>query len=78
METYDSILYLQNGIISAFQFQDRLHDELDKVFCDDDRQASYDDVERLVYLDQVLKETQRRYTFLPCIFRNVDEDCRIG
>jgi len=57
--------------------QKKLQQELDQVF-DDNRKATTADLERLVYLDQVLKETERKYTFIPHIFRNVDADTKIG
>ncbi|XP_065208541.1 cytochrome P450 4C1-like [Planococcus citri] len=58
--------------------QIKLYDELYDVFCDSDRDADQEDIKGLSYLDQVLKETLRRFTLTPFILRDVSEDCKIG
>ncbi|XP_065201754.1 cytochrome P450 4C1-like [Planococcus citri] len=58
--------------------QNKLYDEIFEVFGDSDRYADHDDIKRLPYLDQVLKETLRRFTLVPVIFRDVEEDGKIG
>lgn len=72
--------------ISGFRFvlnylfskQDKVYDEIHEVFGDSDRRADQDDLKRLPYLDQVFKETLRRFTLLPLILRGVEEDSKIG
>lgn len=58
--------------------QVKLYDELYEVFGDSDRDAEFQDIKRLSYLDQVLKETLRRFTLTPTIMRGVQDDCKIG
>uniref|UniRef100_A0AAT9UVF2 Cytochrome P450 3634B1 n=1 Tax=Maconellicoccus hirsutus TaxID=177089 RepID=A0AAT9UVF2_MACHI len=60
------------------EIQDRIYDELYQVFGDRDRDADQDDIRRLPYLDQVFKETLRRFTLVPFVMRGVQEDCKIG
>lgn len=64
---------------NSIQFiQGNLHDELKQVFGNDDRTADLDDINRLPYLDMVLKETERRFTLAAFMFRNVTSDSKIG
>lgn len=58
--------------------QVKIYDELYEVFGDSDRDTEFDDIKKLSYFDQVLKETLRRFTLLPFIMRGVQEDCKIG
>ncbi|XP_065201759.1 cytochrome P450 4C1-like isoform X2 [Planococcus citri] len=57
--------------------QDRLYDELYEVFGDSDRLADENDMSRLPYLDQVLKETLRRFPIVPLMFREAEEDTKL-
>lgn len=59
-------------------FQDELYNELNEVFGDDSRPIYQHDLSRFKYLDQVVKETQRRFTIIKEIFREVEEDIIIG
>ncbi|GFT63725.1 cytochrome P450 4c3, partial [Nephila pilipes] len=55
--------------------QDRIHDELDRIFQDDkERPITTEDVREMKYLDCVLKESQRLYPSLPVIGRELEED----
>uniref|UniRef100_A0AAT9UTT8 Cytochrome P450 3634C1 n=1 Tax=Maconellicoccus hirsutus TaxID=177089 RepID=A0AAT9UTT8_MACHI len=58
--------------------QNKLYDELYEVFGDSDRMADENDVARLPYLDKVLKETLRRFPIVPLMFREVEEDTKLG
>uniref|UniRef100_A0AAT9UTJ2 Cytochrome P450 3634C2 n=1 Tax=Maconellicoccus hirsutus TaxID=177089 RepID=A0AAT9UTJ2_MACHI len=75
------------GILGSFfllavaihqDIQNRLYDELYEVFGDGDRMADEDDIARFPYLDKVLKETLRRFPILPLMFREVEDDTKIG
>uniref|UniRef100_A0AAT9UUU3 Cytochrome P450 3634A3 n=1 Tax=Maconellicoccus hirsutus TaxID=177089 RepID=A0AAT9UUU3_MACHI len=58
--------------------QAKLYDEIFEVFGDSDRYADHDDIKRMPYLDQVMKETLRRFTLVPIILRETEDDCKIG
>ncbi|XP_065208544.1 cytochrome P450 4C1-like [Planococcus citri] len=58
--------------------QVKLYDEIHEVFGDSDRDADQEDIKRLSYLDQVLKETLRRFPLVPFVLRDVAEDSKIG
>uniref|UniRef100_A0AAT9UTV5 Cytochrome P450 3634A4 n=1 Tax=Maconellicoccus hirsutus TaxID=177089 RepID=A0AAT9UTV5_MACHI len=58
--------------------QAKLYDEIFEIFGDSDRHADHDDVKRMPYLDQVMKESLRRFTLTPIMLRDVEEDCKIG
>jgi len=55
-----------------------MYDEIFEVYGDGDRPANADDIQKLPYLDQVVKETLRRYPVGPLLYKNVDEDSKIG
>ncbi|XP_065208543.1 cytochrome P450 4C1-like [Planococcus citri] len=58
--------------------QAKLYDEIYEVFGDNDRYADQEDIKRLSYLDQVVKESMRRFTLVPFILKDVSEDAKIG
>ncbi|XP_029850548.4 cytochrome P450 4V2 [Ixodes scapularis] len=61
------------------EVQEKLHEELDRVFADDfDRPVTLDDLRDLPYLDCVIKETLRLYPSVPLVARNIEEDMKIG
>ncbi|GFT35166.1 cytochrome P450 4V2 [Nephila pilipes] len=58
--------------------QEKVHEELDRIFGDDtERPVDTDDLKDMVYLDCVLKESQRLYPSVPAIARRVSEDTNI-
>ncbi|GFY74042.1 cytochrome P450 4c3 [Trichonephila inaurata madagascariensis] len=58
--------------------QEKIHEELDGIFGSDvDRCATENDLNDLKYLDCVLKETQRLYSVVPMIARDIKEDSNI-
>ncbi|XP_063240056.1 cytochrome P450 4C1-like [Bacillus rossius redtenbacheri] len=58
--------------------QSKVVDELEKIFeGDTERDVTYEDLTRMVYLEQVIKETLRLYPPLPVVGRVVEEEVRI-
>uniref|UniRef100_A0A1I7XLW7 Cytochrome P450 n=1 Tax=Heterorhabditis bacteriophora TaxID=37862 RepID=A0A1I7XLW7_HETBA len=64
--------------------QQKVHDELDKVFVgliitgDSDRQPTTDDLKQLVYLEKCVKESLRLAPSVPLIARRLAKDTIIG
>ncbi len=57
------------------EVQQKLHDEIDRVFGDDhERSCTMEDVNELEYLECVIKETLRLFPSVPFIAREVQED----
>ncbi len=44
----------------------------------DNRPVTVEDIQRMPYFDQVLKESQRRFTVVPFVVRDVEEDLQVG
>ena len=61
------------------EVQRRLHDELDAVFGDDEtRPVTMEDVRKLEYLEQVIKESLRLFPSVPFMGRVTTEDCEVN
>ena len=57
------------------EVQQKLHEEMDRVFGDDDsRPCTMEDLNELEYLERVIKETLRLFPSVPFIGREVQED----
>lgn len=61
-----------------FFFKDKVYEELQQRFGDDQRLAEINDIQYLPYLDQVMKETQRYFMSEFLIFRHVEQSSKIG
>lgn len=55
-----------------------MYDEIYDVFGDGDQIITIEDTTRLVYMEQVLKETLRLYPTGPVILRQLQDDVKIG
>ncbi|XP_012536641.1 cytochrome P450 4g15 [Monomorium pharaonis] len=57
--------------------QARVHEELDTIFGNSDRQCTYQDTLEMKYLERVILETLRLFPPVPMIARQLDKDVKI-
>ncbi|XP_029155595.1 cytochrome P450 4g15-like [Nylanderia fulva] len=57
--------------------QARVHEELDAIFGDSDRQCTFQDTLEMKYLERVILETLRLFPPVPAIARQLNEDVKI-
>lgn len=58
--------------------QARVHEELDTIFGDSDRQCTFQDTLEMKYLERVILETLRLFPPVPFIGRHLNEDVKLG
>lgn len=61
-----------------FIVQARVHEELDAIFGDSDRQCIFQDTLEMKYLERVILETLRLLPPVPAIARKLNENVKIG
>lgn len=59
------------------EIQEKVFEELQEVFGDSDRAATFEDLPRLKYLDAVIKETLRLYAPVPVMTRKIEKDLHL-
>ncbi|XP_060860451.1 cytochrome P450 4g15-like isoform X2 [Metopolophium dirhodum] len=57
--------------------QDKVYNEIYDIFGESDQTITIDDTSRLVYLEQVIKETLRLYPIAPVLLREIQDDIKI-
>jgi len=60
------------------EIQAKVHEELDEIFGDSDRDIEFEDLPNLKYLECVIKEAQRMFPSVPMIGRELEEDTELG
>jgi hypothetical protein len=68
----------ENVAIVLVSSQKNFQKELDSIFGHSDRIVTLEDVNRMDYLERVIKETMRLFPAVPLIRRSVDEDPKLG
>jgi cytochrome P450 family 4 len=58
--------------------QKNIQEELASIFDHSNRTVTLEDVNRMYYLERVIKETMRLFPPVPFIRRSVDEDIELG
>lgn len=58
--------------------QDKVIEEIDEIFGDSDRPATFQDTLEMKYLERCLMETLRMYPPVPIIARELKTDLKLG
>ncbi|CAH0721102.1 unnamed protein product, partial [Brenthis ino] len=77
-DTSASVLMYSMLLVGSYpHVQERIFEELNDVFGDDDRDLTKYDLSRLFYLEAVLKETMRFYPIVPVTARYLDKNVKL-
>jgi hypothetical protein len=68
----------KNVVVVFASSQKNIQEELASIFGHSDRTVTLEDVNRMYYLERVIKETMRLFPPVPFIRRSVDEDIELG
>jgi len=60
------------------EVQEKIHQELDALFDNDERDITFDELKSLTYLEMCIKEALRLFPSVPMFGRKFLEDCDIG
>ncbi|CAH2097054.1 unnamed protein product [Euphydryas editha] len=77
-DTSASVLMYSMLLVGSYpDVQEKVFQELNNVFGDDDRDVTKQDLSQLCYLEAVLKETMRIYPIVPVTARYLDRDVKL-
>uniref|UniRef100_A0AAT9UTM9 Cytochrome P450 3638G3 n=1 Tax=Maconellicoccus hirsutus TaxID=177089 RepID=A0AAT9UTM9_MACHI len=60
------------------EVQEKVYDEIKTVFGNDDREVQIEDVKKLVYMEQCINETLRKFAVIPSTLRVHNEDIMLS
>ncbi|XP_060529241.1 cytochrome P450 4C1-like [Cylas formicarius] len=72
--TASTVMYTLLALGNYMDIQAKVQEELDNIFNGEDRSITPQDIAEMEYLDRVIKETLRKFTFVPGVARVLDKD----
>ncbi|XP_052744948.1 cytochrome P450 4C1 [Bicyclus anynana] len=71
------LLYTVLLVGSCPNVQNKVFEELDNIFTNDDRDVTKQDLSQMTYLDAVIKESMRIYPVVPFVTRHIDKNTKL-
>ncbi|CAG9560277.1 unnamed protein product [Danaus chrysippus] len=59
------------------KIQDKVHEELNEIFGNSDRPVESEDLNKLTYLERVIKESLRLYPPVPFVIRKIEKEIKL-
>jgi cytochrome P450 len=66
-------VFIHSGVL-----QEKVYEEITRIFEDSDQQPTKEDLEQMKYLDRFIKESLRLYPSVPALGRLIETDVQIG